>query len=103
MTGETGAEEIAKARGAQGPIAAIDVGTNSVLLTIARIDERGELVIIAQRATVTRLGQGVDQTGHLHPDAEQRTLSCLEDYRSIMDACGVTRGAAVGKIGRAHV
>lgn len=76
-------------------VAAIDVGTNSVLLTVARIDA-GEIVVLDQRATVTRLGQGVDQTGHLHPDAEARTLSCLREYRAIMDGYGVVRGRAVG-------
>lgn len=76
-------------------IAAIDVGTNSVLLSVALVED-GQLVILDQRATVTRLGQGVDQTGRLHPDAELRTLDCLRSYRAIMDGHRVARGAAVG-------
>jgi exopolyphosphatase/guanosine-5'-triphosphate,3'-diphosphate pyrophosphatase len=76
-------------------IAAIDVGTNSVLLTIARVTA-GDLVVVDQRATVTRLGQGVDQTGRLHPDAQARTLACLREYRTIMDTQGVEHGRAVG-------
>ena len=80
----------------KAPIAAIDVGTNSVLLTIARRDELGGLSVIDQRATVTRLGQGVDQSGVLHPDAHRRTLDCLRDYRTVMDYYGVHSAAAVG-------
>jgi len=76
-------------------LSAIDVGTNSVLLTVARL-EAGQLTVLDQRATVTRLGQGVDQTARLHPDAEARTLACLKEYRAIMDTHGVVRGRAVG-------
>lgn len=78
------------------PFATIDLGTNSVLLTLARRDDSGELLVVEQAATVTRLGQGVDQTRELHPDAKRRTLECLRAYRQKMDASGVLHGAAVG-------
>lgn len=77
-------------------VAAIDIGTNSVLLTIAETKPEGALRVVNQRATVTRLGQGVDQTGRLHPDAEDRTLACLVDYENDMRAAGVARARAVG-------
>jgi exopolyphosphatase/guanosine-5'-triphosphate,3'-diphosphate pyrophosphatase len=74
-------------------LAAIDVGTNSVLLTVA---EDPGLSVVDQQATVTRLGQGVDRTGRLHPDAVARTLACLTQYRDQMDRLQVNKLKAVG-------
>jgi exopolyphosphatase/guanosine-5'-triphosphate,3'-diphosphate pyrophosphatase len=60
-------------------VAAIDIGTNSVLLLIAEA-RAGGAVPLVERATITRLGQGVDRTRRLAPDAVERTLACLEGY-----------------------
>ncbi len=68
--------------------AAIDCGTNSTRLLI--IDSHGVSVFRDMR--ITRLGQGVDATGELAPEALQRTLSVLRDYRSLCDSYGVSRG-----------
>jgi exopolyphosphatase/guanosine-5'-triphosphate,3'-diphosphate pyrophosphatase len=76
-------------------IAAIDIGTNSVLLTVAETLD-GELSVIEQFATVTRLGQDVDRTGTLHPDAVARTLGCLRTYREELDRLRVQGASAVG-------
>jgi exopolyphosphatase/guanosine-5'-triphosphate,3'-diphosphate pyrophosphatase len=40
---------------------------------------------------ITRLGAGVDRTGQLDPEAIERTLAVLRDYRSLMDEHGVER------------
>jgi exopolyphosphatase / guanosine-5'-triphosphate,3'-diphosphate pyrophosphatase len=74
---------------------AIDIGTNSVLLTIA---ERagGELATLLERATITRLGAGVDRERRLSPDAVERTFSCLVDYHRELRALGVDRIEIVG-------
>jgi exopolyphosphatase/guanosine-5'-triphosphate,3'-diphosphate pyrophosphatase len=68
-------------------VAAIDIGTNSVRLLVlgAEGEER------AREMEITRLGQGVDATGVLHPDAIERTLAVLERYAGIMRRNGVTR------------
>lgn len=58
--------------------AAIDIGTNSVLLLIA--DVRDEAKAVVERATITRLGQGVDAHGVLAPEAVARTEACLRNY-----------------------
>jgi exopolyphosphatase/guanosine-5'-triphosphate,3'-diphosphate pyrophosphatase len=80
-----------------GPFwAGIDVGTNSVLMTVVDASDPGQFKPIVTRATVTRLGQGVDQTGQLHPEAEARTLLCLAAYKNEMDSLGVSRSRAVG-------
>jgi exopolyphosphatase/guanosine-5'-triphosphate,3'-diphosphate pyrophosphatase len=47
--------------------------------------------VLAREMRITRLGQGVDATGRLAPEAVERTLSVLREYRQIMDATGVER------------
>lgn len=77
-------------------VAAIDIGTNSVLLLIAEANEAGALVPVVERATITRLGQGVDQTRELSREAIERTSRCLRAYASEIAGAGVSRAAAVG-------
>jgi exopolyphosphatase/guanosine-5'-triphosphate,3'-diphosphate pyrophosphatase len=60
-------------------VAAIDVGTNTVLLLVAEGDATSPRAVL-ERAAITRLGAGVDRTGRLSPEAVQRTVSCLERY-----------------------
>jgi len=69
------------------PVAAIDCGTNSVRLLITA-DGRTQ---IERLMRITRLGQGVDATGRLAPDAIQRTLEVLREYREVIVRHGVTR------------
>lgn len=76
-------------------VAAIDIGTNSVLLLVAE-RRGGDLVALAERATITRLGQGVDATRALAPEAVERTLACLTRYGEELRALGVERIDAVG-------
>jgi exopolyphosphatase / guanosine-5'-triphosphate,3'-diphosphate pyrophosphatase len=62
-------------------VAAIDCGTNSLRLLIADVDSRaGRLVDVDRRMEIVRLGQGVDATGRLAPEALARTFRVLEDY-----------------------
>jgi exopolyphosphatase/guanosine-5'-triphosphate,3'-diphosphate pyrophosphatase len=68
-------------------VAAIDIGTNSVRLLIA--DEAGREIERPMR--ITRLGQGVDVTGALLPEAIARTTAVLAEYRSLLQRHGVTR------------
>jgi len=62
-------------------VAAIDCGTNSLRLLIADVDPaRRELSDIERRMEIVRLGQGVDATGRLAPEALERTMRVLADY-----------------------
>ena len=62
-------------------VAAIDIGTNSTNLRIvSRVSG-----IVDSRVTVTRLGQDVDQNRSLSEEAMQRVISCLADYRQLLD------------------
>jgi exopolyphosphatase / guanosine-5'-triphosphate,3'-diphosphate pyrophosphatase len=65
-------------------VAAIDVGTNSTRLLVAEQSADG-FRPIDRRMTITRLGQGVDRTRALAPEALERTLATIADYAA---ACG---------------
>jgi exopolyphosphatase/guanosine-5'-triphosphate,3'-diphosphate pyrophosphatase len=67
-------------------VAAIDCGTNSVRLLVSDGQRQVERLM-----EITRLGQGVDRTGRLAPEAVERTLATLRRYREVMDRHGVTR------------
>jgi exopolyphosphatase / guanosine-5'-triphosphate,3'-diphosphate pyrophosphatase len=73
-------------------VAAIDCGTNSTRLLIAEpsAEDRG-YTIVDRRMHITRLGQGVNATKMLAPEAIERTASVLREYRAAMDAAGVER------------
>jgi len=77
-------------------IAAIDIGTNSVLLTVVERDAAGTQRIELDRCTITRLGQGVDRTRRLAPEAMTRTLDCLAAYAKVLEALQIDRLGVVG-------
>ena len=68
-------------------VAAVDCGTNSTRLLVSEDGKR----TIDRRMRITRLGQGVDATGRLSPEAVERTISVLRDYRQVMDRLEVER------------
>ncbi len=72
-------------------VATIDIGTNSVLLLIAELETQRSpsLRAVIERCTITRLGQDVDRTRRLHPDAIARTLACLRDYQATIAGANV--------------
>src|SRR3954471_12784034 len=75
--------------------ATIDIGTHSVLLLVVD-SEGGALRPVLERATVTRLGEGVDRNRRLLDTACERTLRCLADYAAVLRELGVDRLDAVG-------
>ena len=63
-------------------VAAIDCGTNSLRLLVADVDPAaGTLADVDRRMEIVRLGQGVDATGRLAPEALARTLGALRTTR----------------------
>ena len=75
-------------------VAAIDCGTNSIRLLIADIDRsngRTSLTDVVREMRVVRLGQGVDATGELAPEALERTLAATADYARLIEAHGAER------------
>jgi exopolyphosphatase/guanosine-5'-triphosphate,3'-diphosphate pyrophosphatase len=68
-------------------VAAVDCGTNSLRLLVADVDVNGgEMTDVARRMEIVRLGQGVDRTGRLAPEALARTTGVLRDYADLIAA-----------------
>jgi exopolyphosphatase/guanosine-5'-triphosphate,3'-diphosphate pyrophosphatase len=65
-------------------VAVIDIGTNSTRLLIADVTN-SHITEIERRTTVTRLGQDVDHSGELHPEATQRVYAALDTYKKLID------------------
>ncbi|MFC8536906.1 exopolyphosphatase [Streptomyces sp. NPDC057249] len=73
-------------------VAAIDCGTNSIRLLVADADPvTGELVEYARCMEVVRLGQGVDRTGRLAPEALERTFAVCRRYAAVIEEHGAER------------
>ncbi|MFD3731153.1 exopolyphosphatase [Streptomyces sp. NPDC058632] len=73
-------------------VAAIDCGTNSIRLLVADADPlTGELVDLDRRMTIVRLGQGVDRTGRLAPEALERTFAACRAYAQAIKEHGAQR------------
>jgi len=68
-------------------VAAVDCGTNSIRLLVADVGS-GQLTDIARRMEIVRLGQGVDKTGRLAPEALDRMAAALRDYADIIARTG---------------
>ncbi|WKY47338.1 Ppx/GppA phosphatase family protein [Eubacteriaceae bacterium ES3] len=73
-------DEIIKQR--KKPCAVMDIGTNSTRMLIFREDD-GELTRINKSVRYTRMGQGVNETKELHPDAQKRNTEALEEFLKI--------------------
>ena len=76
-------------------IATIDIGTNTVLLLVAET-RGGDLVAIREGATITRLGENVDKTRELKPEAIARTNAALTDFAAVVRDAQVDAVAVVG-------
>jgi exopolyphosphatase / guanosine-5'-triphosphate,3'-diphosphate pyrophosphatase len=79
--------------------AGIDVGTNSVKLHIGGRALDGEWRTIADRAEITRLGEGLDESGRLMPGPVARTVDAIAAMVDEAEQNGVEAIAAVGTAG----
>ncbi|MFC0601379.1 Ppx/GppA phosphatase family protein [Streptomyces palmae] len=73
-------------------VAAIDCGTNSIRLLVADADPAtGEFTELDRRMQIVRLGQGVDRTGRLAPEALERTFAACREYAEVIAEHGAHR------------
>src|SRR5437660_11931754 len=75
--------------------AAVDIGSNSVRLSIAEL-RRGRLIALHQDREVTRLGEGVFRDGSLNPQAMAHTLKVLRRFHKAAQSYAVERTRVVG-------
>ncbi len=79
--------------------AVIDVGTNSVKFHIGERKLDGIWVPVLDRAEVTRLGEGIEQTGAIAPEAMERTAAAIAGMTDEATRSGVAGITAVGTMG----
>lgn len=79
--------------------AVIDVGTNSVKLHVGERRPGDEWRTLVDRAEVTRLGEGLDETGALQPEPLRRTADAIVAMVEESRAAGAAEIAAVGTAG----
>jgi len=60
-------------------LAAIDLGSNSFHMVVARV-EKGQLVVVDRMKEMVQLGAGLDEKRHLSYEAQFRAQSCLEKF-----------------------
>lgn len=76
--------------------AAIDIGTNTILLLVAEMDRGGAFRVLEDRAEITRLGKGVDRSRLIGVEGEKRSLDTLRSYLELCESLEVADIAAVG-------
>ena len=69
-------------------VGAVDLGTNTALLVIAKVEGGGK-VIVEEHGATPRLGAGLARTGTLEEGAFQRTLEVLKHFKERMEINGV--------------
>jgi exopolyphosphatase/guanosine-5'-triphosphate,3'-diphosphate pyrophosphatase len=72
-------------------VAAIDCGTNSIRLLVTDVPADGPHTDVVRRMEIVRLGQGVDATGRLAPEAIERTRVVLAEYAAQARELGAQR------------
>lgn len=65
--------------------AAIDIGTVTCRMLVADVD-CGRVVELAKEYAVTNLGEGVDETGELKPEAMLRVVSAVDRFLALRDS-----------------
>ena len=80
-------------------LAAIDLGSNTVKMTVADISLPFDTDILLERVEVTRIGEGLDRRGALLPAAIERTLAVLADLANAARQLGAEKIGCVGTAG----
>jgi len=75
-------------------VAVVDIGTNSTRLLVADVEGRS-LTELQRESVVTRLGEGVDATGRLGDEPQQRVFAVLESYTEAIERHGATQRVVV--------
>jgi len=76
-------------------LAGVDIGTLTCRLLIARVSEAGLLTELRSDRRIVRLGEGVDHSRRLRPDAMDRVISTLLEWRKVIETYSVDGQIAV--------
>lgn len=77
---------------------AIDLGSNSLKYTLARLDPSLPIEILEENEFITRISEGVESSGFLGEAAMSRTFEKLQDLASLSRSCGVVRCVATASL-----
>ncbi len=77
-------------------VAAVDLGSNSFHMIVAREDEGGALLVVDRLREPVRLADRLAETKRIHPEAQQRALGCLARFGQRLRDFPPERVRAVG-------
>ncbi|MGQ0680513.1 MAG: Ppx/GppA phosphatase family protein [Actinomycetota bacterium] len=69
-------------------LAAIDIGTNSIHLVVAKVNGMTAFEVVAREKEMVRLGSGSDLLKHLDEQAVKRSIEALKHSRKVAEAHG---------------
>lgn len=76
-------------------LACIDIGTLTCRLLIGEVDGHGPVKTIYSGRKILRLGEGVDQTKRLDPEAMTRVIAALREWQRVIEQHDVGAFTAV--------
>jgi exopolyphosphatase/guanosine-5'-triphosphate,3'-diphosphate pyrophosphatase len=76
-------------------LAAIDVGTNTIRLIVAEVEQDGTYRILDEEREMVRLGEHLEKTGRLSDDSVDRALTALGKMKAIADGFEVSEIRAI--------
>jgi exopolyphosphatase/guanosine-5'-triphosphate,3'-diphosphate pyrophosphatase len=79
----------------ESPLAVIDIGSNSARIAVLRLDDSGQLDIIADARTSLQLARRIDSRGRIEASAVTEAVAAVRDFRAVAAAAGAQRTFAV--------
>ena len=77
-------------------VAAVDLGSNSFHMMVARVSSAGDLQVIDRLREPIRLAAGLGRDKHLSDEAAERALACLQRFGQRLPELPAERVRAVG-------
>ncbi len=76
-------------------VACIDIGTLTCRVLIGEVDGRGPVKTVYSGRKILRLGEGVDQSKQLKPEAMTRVIEAIREWQGVIDQYDVQASTAV--------
>ncbi len=76
-------------------LAGIDVGTLTCRLLVGRVSETGQIEEVHSERRVLRLGEGLDRSGRLAPEAMERVVATLREWQASIRTYGAAATTVV--------
>jgi len=77
-------------------LAILDIGSNTVLVTVGRLRPDGQVEILWDEGQVVRMSEGLQDGARLKPEAKQRVLAALENFQHLARRQGANEILAAG-------